>query len=586
MKSEFLLERHYQAQKPLRTLVYLLSPDRWRLLGAALLFIVKHSPVWVLPLIFSDVINIVTNPAAYPIHRLWMDGLVFFLLVVQNIPTHTAHVRMLSLVIRRLESDLRSALVRKLQQLSIGFLESQQTGAIQSKVLRDVEAIHGLCHQLIGMVFYAGMSILYATILTLFRKPVMALFFLVTVPVAVGLVRVFRREMHSRNRAFRKQIEAMSARIAEMITMIPVTRAHAIEETEIDQIGSRLAHVREQGARLDFLNALFGASGWAMSQSMQLVCLLTCGTMAYHRMIPPGDVVLYNSLFAMIVGAILGILDNLPHLARGFESVRSIGELLESPDMERNEGKSPVPSVQGRLVFDRVSFRYPSAPAPALEDFSLEVEPGEMIAVVGESGSGKTTLMSLVIGFRRPTAGRILLDGRDMETLDLRQYRKHLAVVPQQTHLFSGSLRDNITYGLPEVPEEDVQRVVDMAQLRDYVKALPAGLDSMIGEGGVKLSGGQRQRVAIARALVRNPRVILFDEATSSLDVKSERLLQQAIEEMVRGRTTFIVAHRLSTIRNASRVVVMKDSRCVEIGTPAALQAAGGEFARLKTLQV
>ncbi len=209
-----------------------------------------------------------------------------------------------------------------------------------------------------------------------------------------------------------------------------------------------------------------------------------------------------------------------------------------------------------------------------------------MIAVVGESGSGKTTLMSLLIGFRRPTAGKILLDGRDMETLDLRQYRKFLAVVPQQTHLFSGSLRDNITYGLPGVPEAEIQRVIDMAQLREYVDGLPAGLDSLIGESGAKLSGGQRQRVAIARALIRNPRVIILDEATSSLDVRSERLLQQAIEEMVKGRTTFIVAHRLSTIRNASRVVVMKDSRCVEIGRPAELHAAGGEFARLKTLQL
>jgi ATP-binding cassette, subfamily B, bacterial len=586
MTPDFLLERHYQAKKPVRTLVYLLSPDRWRLLWATLLFIAKHSPVWILPLIFSDIINIVTAPEKYPIHRLWMDGLFFFLLVMQNIPTHTAHVRMLSLVIRRLESDLRSALVRKLQQLSIGFLENQQAGAIQSKILRDVEAVQGLCHQLVGMVLYAGLSILYATLLTLFRKPVMALFFFVTVPIAVGLVRVFRREMHDRNRAFRKQIEAMSARIAEMITMIPVTRAHAIEETEIGQIGDRLAHVRRQGYRLDFLNALFGACGWVLSQSMQLLCLLTCGYMAYHRMIPPGDVVLYNSLFAMIVGSILGILDGLPGLTRGFESVRSIGELLESPDMERNEGKAPVPAVQGLFVFDHVSFQYPSAPSPALEDFSLDVQPGEMIAVVGESGSGKTTMMSLVIGFRRPTAGKILLDGRDMETLDLRQYRKFLAVVPQQTHLFSGSLRDNITYGLPGVADEELQRIITMSQLREYVNALPAGLDSLIGESGVKLSGGQRQRVAIARALIRNPRVIILDEATSSLDVKSERLLQHAIEELVKGRTTFIVAHRLSTIRNASRVVVMKDSRCVEIGRPADLQAAGGEFARLRTLQV
>ena len=585
MEGEVRLEQHYRAGHPVRTALHLFAPDRWRLLGSALLFVVKHSPVWILPLVFADIINIVTVPERHSMHRLWMDGLLFFLLVIQNIPTHTAHIRLLSLSVRRMESELRSALVRRLQQLSIGFLESQQAGALQAKILRDVEAIQGLCWMAFGLLLSGVTSTVFAISVTLAKKPVMALFYLVTVPVAVTLVRIFRREMRNRNRAFRKRIEQMSARVQEMITMIPVARAHGVEKVEMESVGSRLEDVRLQGYRVDFLNALFGSTGWVLSQTMQLVCLLVTGYMAFERMIPPGDVVLYNSLFAMIVGSVSQVIDSVPGLARGLESVKSIGEILESPDLERNEGKAPVAEVRGRFAFEHVTFRYPGTAAPAIEDFSLEVEPGETIAVVGESGSGKTSLMSLVIGFRRPDSGIIRLDGVDMETLDLRQYRRFLAVVPQTTHLFSGTIRENITYGVQGITKEELDRVVDAAQLRELIDELPLGLETQIAEGGSKLSGGQRQRVAIARALIRNPQVIIFDEATSSLDVRSEQLLQQAVEELVRGRTTFIVAHRLSTIRNASRIVVMRDARMVEVGRPSDLLTHDGEFTRLKSLQ-
>jgi len=358
MKAGFILERHYQARRPVRTALQLFAPDRWRLLGAVVLFVVKHSPVWVLPLIFADIINIVTAPpSAASAHRLWMDGLIFFLVVVQNIPTHTAYMRLLSLAIRRTESELRCALVRKLQQLSIGFLEGQRAGALQSKILRDVEAVQGLCFLVFGLVLQGVTSVVFAMTVTLLKRPAVALFYLLTVPVAVGLVRAFRRGMETRNRAFRGRIEAMSARVQEMITMIPVARAHAVEDAEIESVSDRLDDVREQGYRVDFLNALFGATAWVLSQSMQMVCLLVTGYMAYQRLIPPGDVVLYNSLFAMIVGSVSSVIDSVPGIARGLESVRSIGEVLESPDLESNEGKLPVDSVQGRFAFDHVTFK-------------------------------------------------------------------------------------------------------------------------------------------------------------------------------------------------------------------------------------
>ena len=580
------LEHHYRGQHPLRTLLYLFGPHRWRLAVSMCFFACKQSPVWVSPIIFADIINIVTDPVAAPLHRLWLDGLIMFLLLAQNLPTHMVHVRLMSGSVRRVEAELRCALIRRLQQLSMGFIQETHSGALHAKLLRDVEAVQGLCNQMINMFLGSSIAIVVAVGVTAHKEPRFLLFYLVAVPVAVALVRTFRRPMVDRNRRYREQIERMAARMGEMITLLPLTRAHGLEDVEIEDMDEHLTAVRRHGVRLDVLNALFGASTWVFSQFMQLSCLMITGYMAWHRIIRPGDVVLYNSFFAMIVGSVNQIVDGIPAMSRGFESVRSIGEILENPDVERNEGKAAVAEVRGRFEFRDVTFTYPGAGQPAVREFSLTVESGECIAVVGESGSGKTTLMSLVIGFRRPERWRILLDGRNMDTLDLREYRRFLAVVPQQTVLFSGSIRDNITYGLTDVPEAELQKVLRMARVDEFVPGLPDGLDTEIGEHGGKLSGGQRQRIAIARALIRDPCVIILDEATSALDVISEKLVQEAINHLIQGRTTFIVAHRLSTIRNASRVIVLRDGRLVEVGRHDELVRAGGEFAKLKTLQV
>lgn len=214
------------------------------------------------------------------------------------------------------------------------------------------------------------------------------------------------------------------------------------------------------------------------------------------------------------------------------------------------------------------------------------MRPGETIALVGGSGAGKSTVLNLVIGFLRPTRGRILLDGVDMETLDLRDYRSWLSVVPQESILFEGSIRENVTYGMTDVPEERVRAALRDANALEFIDRLPAGLDTVVGERGARLSGGQKQRLAIARALIRDPRVLILDEATSALDSRSEALVQQALTRLVRGRTVFVVAHRLSTIRGADRIVVLDDGRVAEIGSHAELLRRGGAYAGLESAQL
>jgi ATP-binding cassette subfamily B protein len=242
--------------------------------------------------------------------------------------------------------------------------------------------------------------------------------------------------------------------------------------------------------------------------------------------------------------------------------------------------------VVGRFEFRGVGHTYPESDRPSVADFDLDVRPGETIALVGGSGAGKSTVLNLVIGFLRPSEGRILLDGADMETLDLRDYRSWLSVVPQESILFEGSVRENVTYGMEDVPEETVRAALRDANALEFIDRMPHGLDTVVGERGARLSGGQKQRLAIARALIRDPRVLILDEATSALDSRSEALVQQALTRLVRGRTVFVVAHRLSTVRNADRIVVLDDGRIAEIGSHTELLRSGGAYAGLQAAQL
>ncbi|MBQ2378343.1 MAG: ATP-binding cassette domain-containing protein, partial [Clostridia bacterium] len=234
--------------------------------------------------------------------------------------------------------------------------------------------------------------------------------------------------------------------------------------------------------------------------------------------------------------------------------------------------------------FENVCFRYPDAEQDTIHDFNLHVQPGECIAFVGSSGSGKSTIMNMIIGFLMPKSGQLLIDGKPIEALSLSDYRHFVSVVPQNSILMTGTIRDNITYGMPGISEETIQKAVEMANLNEFLSELPNGLDTVVGEHGDKLSGGQKQRICIARALIRDPKILILDEATSALDNISEFHVQKAISSLIKGRTTFIVAHRLSTIRDADRIVVMENGTPVEIGSYDELMEKKGKFYELKSL--
>ena len=348
----------------------------------------------------------------------------------------------------------------------------------------------------------------------------------------------------------------------------------------------QLLHVAKSGYRLDIVQANFGAVGWCVFQAFQVICLGFTGYLAFRGKIMVGDITLYQTYFGNIINQITQFLNLIPIISKGFESVTSVGEVLLTDDVEDNDGKEKISTVNGEFDFENVCFSYSDDGKEVLKGFNLHVNAGETIALVGESGAGKTTVLNLVIGFMKPDSGDIKLDGRSLKDINLRSYRKHIAVVPQNSILFSGTIRENITYGLKNVSDDKLNEVLKAANLTEFIDSLPDGVDTQVGEHGGGLSGGQRQRISIARALMRDPKIIVLDEATSALDSISEREIQKALENLKSERTTFIVAHRLSTIRNADKIAVVADGKVSEYGTYDELMAAKGGFYELRRLQV
>jgi ATP-binding cassette subfamily B protein len=583
---EALLDGRFESKRPGRTLWRLFDGQRGRVYGAVALYVLKQSPASLFPLAVGMIVDALTPLKEGSFRRILWIAAGYLLLLLQNPILHTAFVRLMSGTLRQMQFVLRSALVERMQQLSIAFYEEKQSSALQTKVMRDVDAIDSLCRYLLNTGLNGLLVMVYVTIIALVRQPILAVYFLVTVPVGVGLLKLFNRRFREQYESLRVETERMNARVGEMLLMLPVTRAHGLEEHEAMSVRTVFQRIRGRGLQVDTLTEFFAASSWFTFMLFQLACLVFSAWLVTKHRITVGDAVMYHAYFGMLVGAVQQLLSVFPALAQGSDAIRSLGEVLEAEPVESHEGKSPAPEpLRGELVFENVNFNYPRGREVALSGINLRVAPGETVAFVGESGAGKSTLVNLAIGFRHPSAGRILLDGQDMENLDLRTYRRQIGVVPQATVLFNGTLRDNVSYGLQDVSDDTVWRILAEANLADFARGLPQGLDTPLGEGGTRLSGGQRQRLAIARALIRDPRVILLDEATSALDTESERLVQEALTRLTRGRTTLIVAHRFSTIRHADRIIVLRGGRIVEQGTQAELLALGGHFHRLAKLQ-
>ena len=584
LEDEFVEAYLKNETHPYRTLFRLYMRYWKELLLSLIFYFLKTSPVLALPVVTANIINIATSRPENAIELAIINIAVIVFLLILNIPTHILHVRYYSLALRGVEAGLRGAMVRKLQQLSISFHKEMQSGRIQSKLMRDVETVHTLAAQMFLTVPGIIINMVTALVVVVTKDLTVFAFFLLTIPASAIILRLFNGKIKRYSSEFRKDMEHTSADIMDMIEMNQITRAHALENVQVKKLTGRLNSVANTGYKLDMTHAKFGSVSWVMFSLFQLLCLVFSAYLALKGEIEIGDISLYQSYFNTLTGQVSTLIGLFPIISKGMDSVSSIGEILGARDIEDNKGKKKIATLKGAYDFADVDFFY-TPDQPVLQDLDLKVNAGETIAIVGESGSGKSTILNLVLGFNKPKMGKIFVDGKDMDTIDLRSYRKHIAIVPQTSVLFTGTIRDNITYGFNRISKKRIDEAVKAANLTDFINSLPKGLDTVLDEHGANLSGGQRQRIAIARAIIRDPSVIIFDEATSALDTVSEKEIQTALNNLTKDRTTFIVAHRLSTIRDADRIAVIKQGRCVEIGTFDELMAKKGEYYKMQTLQ-
>ncbi len=555
-----------------------------KILLSTVMFCIKDLLGFISPIVTSNIINALVYPDEDPVITITKNIVLLILMYIIHIPGHIIYAKYTDNMLRTMSAGLRRTLIRKLQHLSITYHKEMESGRVQSKFIRDIEAIELLNNQIIKNVVITVALLLINVAIVLSKNLVVALFFALVIPCEIIFTKFFRKYLKEKNSVFRRENEHMSAQVAEMINMIPVTKAHGLEDEEIIRLENSIKSLKSKALEVDRVNAYFSSSLYIVTQIFNLLNLIFNAFLAYKGLIEVGDIILFQTFFNQIVGRINTLVAVVPEITKGLESVRSVSEIMGSRDTEDDRGKIKLRYVHGHLKFENVCYRYPGSQEDVIKNLNLEVKSGECIAFVGGSGSGKSTVMNLIIGFLKPTSGDYLIDGKPVEALSMSDFRHFISVVPQNSILMTGTIRDNITYGMPGISEKRLNEVLELANINEFLPTLPNGIDTVIGENGGKLSGGQKQRICIARALIRDPKILILDEATSALDNISEYHVQKAISELIKNRTTFIVAHRLSTIRDADRIIVLDRGEAVESGTYDELMEKKGKFYELKTL--
>ncbi len=483
-----------------------------------------------------------------------------------------------------IETEMRRRAFEHLQKLSWTFFDKTRTGHLVSRVTRDLEEIGEVAHHGPEDLFIAIMTFVGAFIAMLWLNPTLAWITAIVVPVTFAIITVAGTKMTKTWQDIYGRVGNFNVRLEENIGGIRMVQAFANEGHEKELFAKDNSSYRS--TKLDAYRVMAGSITlqYMGMRAVQVLIMVVGAAMVLNGSLTTGAFVgflLLVNVFFRPLDKIASVIETYP---RGIAGFRRYLELLDTaPDIADSEGASELEVTKGAITFEGINFDY-DADSIVLRDISLDIAAGETVAFVGPSGAGKTTLLSLLPRFYDVTSGRITVDGKDIRDVTLASLRSQIGIVSQDVYLFGGTLRDNIRYGKLGATEQEILDAAAHAQLLPLIESLPEGLDTIVGERGVRLSGGQKQRVSIARAFLRNPPILILDEATSALDPQTERAIQASLTELSKDRTTLVIAHRLSTIRSADKVVVLEEGRVIEQGGHDELKKRGGAFARLATI--
>jgi ATP-binding cassette, subfamily B, bacterial len=487
-----------------------------------------------------------------------------------------AIARLILSVLRRLvagrvslaiEYDLRTLLYEHLQRLELGFFAGQQTGQLMSRATVDLSAVRFFLGYGLVFILQSGLTILLAAVAMIVLQPFLAVLALLPVPVVVLVAARYGRRSRPALQEVQQRIGEVTAEVEENISGVRVVKSFAAEERQLERFRGKVARVFSKSMFTTRLQAFYNPFLAFLPNLGLAVILLVGGRQVVHGSLTLGDFTAFYTYLLMLIGPMrmLGIALGLAQ--RATASGARLLEILDTePRISSPADAPPLPPGRGRVELRHVTFAYGGG-APSLRDVSLVVEPGSTVALVGATGSGKTTLVQLLPRLYDPQRGAVLIDGADVRSLDLVSLRREIAIVDDDPFLFSDTVAGNIAYARPDATREEIERAAERAQAAGFIAELPSGYDTRVGERGLTLSGGQRQRIAIARAFLADPRVLVLDDATSSVDASTEREIKAALREVMEGRTTFVIAHRLSTIALADDIVVLEHGEVVARGT-------------------
>ncbi|MFN6964768.1 MAG: ABC transporter ATP-binding protein [Pyrinomonadaceae bacterium] len=552
---------------------------RWRLALGSILLLISRLAGMVLPASTKWIGDEVFAKGRYDLIK-WIALAVGVSTLVQGVTGFTLS-QVLGVAAQRAITEMRKKVQTHIERLPISYFDSTQSGQLISRIMNDAEGIRNLVGTGLGQVLGSlvtatiaiGVLFYLNWVLTLATMAVLLIFGGALLYAFKVLRPVFRE---------RGQITAeVTGRLGESLGGIRVVKAYTAEKRE-ELSFARGAHrlFRNVAKTVTGVSAISSFSSVVIG-AIAVVMIVIGGNAVQAGTMTLGDLLMYISftfLLAMPVIELTSIGTQITEALAGLDRIREVLKMTTEDDEDKD--RQPLPAVSGTIDFEDVWFEYESD-VPVLRGVSFHADAGATTALVGSSGSGKSTILSLVLNFIQPTNGRILVDGRDLRSVRLRDYRRALGVVLQDNFLFDGSIIENIRFADPEASFDEIRKVCRIANADEFIEKFPDGYDTIVGERGVKLSGGQRQRIAIARALLADPRILILDEATSSLDSESEALIQDGLRNLRAGRTTFVIAHRLSTIRSADQILVVEQGEIVERGTHDQLIALGGRYRQL-----